>query len=64
MKTITMSDVAVDLNAIRVLCDVAVSYAVNEGDNDAGAVNKFNTMLQIIQEKVEALDDAVNGIVK
>ena len=64
MKTITMSDVALDLNAIRVLCDVAVSYAVNEGDNDAGAVNKFNTMLQIIQEKVEALDDAVTGIVK
>lgn len=64
MKTITMSDVAVDLNTIRVLCDVAVSYAVNEGDNDTGAVNKFNTMLQIIQEKVEALDDAVNGIVK
>ena len=53
-----------DLNAIRVLCDVAVSYAVYEGDNDQTAVNKFNTMLQIIQEKVAALDDAVNGIVK
>lgn len=64
MKTITISEVAVDLNAIRVLCDVAVSYAVYEGDNDATAVNKFNTMLQIIQEKVAALDDAVNGIGK
>lgn len=61
MKTITMSDISIDLNTIRVICDMAVSYAVNEGDHDPDAVNKFNTMLQVIQEKVVALDDAVNG---
>lgn len=60
MSKITMSDVSCDLSAIRAICDVAVSYAVGDANNDTTALDKLSVMLQVIQERVEALDKAVS----
>ena len=61
MKTITMSDISVDLNTIHVLCDTALSYATLEANTDPKALNKLTTLLLVITEKVEALEKAVDG---
>ena len=61
MSKITMSDVSCDLSAIHAICDVAVSYAVGDANNDSTALDKLSVMLQVIQERVEALDKAVSG---
>lgn len=60
MSKITMSDVSVDLSDLHAICDVAVSYAVGEANNDEKAVDKLSVMLQLIQERVAALDKAVS----
>ena len=59
MSKISMCDVSVDLSDLHAICDVAVSYAVGEANNDEKAVDKLSVMLQLIQERVAALDKAV-----
>lgn len=61
MKTVTMFDVSLDLNTIHVLCDTALSYAVLEANDDPKAVNKLTTLLLVITEKVEMLENAVDN---
>lgn len=61
MSKMTMSDVNVELSEIHAICDVAVSYAVGEANHDEKALDRISVMLQLIQERVAALDNAVAG---
>ncbi|HRV73061.1 MAG TPA: hypothetical protein P5116_04185 [Eubacteriales bacterium] len=61
MNKMTMSDMSVELSDLHAICDVAVSYAVGDANHDEKALDKLSVMLQLIQERVAALDDAASG---
>lgn len=51
-----LSEALLQCNTVHVLCDMSVLYAANEANTDPAAVNKLSTMLQVIQEHMEALE--------
>lgn len=65
MKELTMGDLSIELFEISTLCDVAVGYAVGEGEqydkNPQTAFDKLSYMLQLIQGRVAALEKAVDN---
>lgn len=61
MDKMTMSDVSVALSELHAICDVTVSYAVGDANNDPNPLDKLGVMLQLIQERVASLDRAVSG---
>lgn len=54
-----ISDAQLQLNAIHVLCDMAVLFSVNDACTDTDPLNKLSTMLQLMQEKIEKLEDTL-----
>lgn len=61
MSKMTMSDISVELAELHAICDVTVSYAVGDANNDPNPLDKLGVMLQLIQARVAALDRAVSG---
>lgn len=61
MSKMTMSDMSVELAELHAICDVTVSYAVGDANNDPNPLDKLGVMLQLIQARVAALDRAVSG---
>lgn len=61
MSKMTMSDMSVELAELHAICDVTVSYAVGDANNDPNPLDKLGVMLQLIQARVAALDRAASG---
>lgn len=61
MSKMTMNDMSVELAELHAICDVTVSYAVGDANNDPNPLDKLGVMLQLIQARVAALDRAVSG---
>lgn len=61
MSKMTMSDMSVELAELHAICDVTVSYAVGDANNDPNPLDKLGVMLQLIQSRVAALDRAASG---
>lgn len=60
-------DISIELFVIRAICDVAADYAVGAGEGDiyannpGAAFDRLSIMIQLIQERVAELEDAVNN---
>lgn len=61
MSKMTMSDMSVELAELHAICDVTVSYAVGDANNDPNPLDKLGVMPQLIQARVAALDRAASG---